>query len=994
MRMCVLGSHMYVIVLITMPLIIPNSSRRDRGSVMAEQPQNNTVDEYADDDDRFCKNVDIRNNLERLRLIKNCTVITGFLQLVLIERVPQQEFAKFQFPNLREVTGFVLFFRVFNLISLRDLFPNLMMIRGQELIGNYALIFYDLPQLQEIGLKSLLAIQRGFVYTQYCPQLCHTDTIDWASITHMTNKTRDQNRFDKPAAVCNKAEVCRGCPRKFCWGSQSCQKFHTGYDFTGSIKCDAQCIGGCTSKKDTGCRVCRGPKDGRRCVEKCLSGKVLFHETQRCISKQKCVSRGGLEYNGECVAECPAGYSATNVNRVDADFSNHTCYPCRDRCPKICEGMQVMHLVDAERLEGCTIINGTLQIRMVEDHPNLMGELRNMLGRIEEIMGYLKVYRSNALPSLEFFENLETIHGQLELGHSNYSLMVYENSNLQRLWNYEYKTSLKLLSGSMYFVYNPLLCVSQIELLKKITVYNNTNDLINVDSNGFMQSCNVVSITVKSEVLSSRNATIYWTKYNTAPLQQLVGYVIYFTPSLKERSPYDGRDVCSEYSWQSKLVRLRETKVVGNLLSYNLTGLKPLTRYAYYIKTYIADNSHNITERRIGKSDVHYFTTKIARPTPPLKVYTVRKTEHSITFSWKILKSEANLVQRFHVDVFIQPDDITLLDQRNYCIHPIRSIRETTDNTDTCTAEICCSEDGILQDVPDLSDIDDDMFMRKKRSVHLTPEESTSQDEFTDGFQEKMYSFLTDSLPSNLMLSKGRRKRETENLRNRIYFHNFHADNKDFTVSNLLPYTYYTFQLFACSAKDFNYCSPYSIYSDRTEPSPTAGQFDLTVSKQPNGSVQFDWNAINVEFREPELANGATVAFNVEIKSFNIPIPIFRYECITRLQHERAGHSYTFRNLTVGEYAVRAQAVSLAGPGPFTDWYFAQVVPQEESPEDHSLRNGFVTFAVLLCFTAIGIGCYYLYHKYKMHHDDKIPLVENDENTLAAADGFVDCALR
>lgn len=100
MRISILKSHVYVIILITMPLIIPNCSRCDRGSVMAEQQQT-IVEEYADDDDRFCKNVDIRNNLERLYHIKNCTVITGFLQLVLIERIPPQEFAKFQFPNLR-----------------------------------------------------------------------------------------------------------------------------------------------------------------------------------------------------------------------------------------------------------------------------------------------------------------------------------------------------------------------------------------------------------------------------------------------------------------------------------------------------------------------------------------------------------------------------------------------------------------------------------------------------------------------------------------------------------------------------------------------------------------------------------------------------------------------------------------------------------------------------------------------------------------------------
>lgn len=51
----------------------------------------------------------------------------------------------------REVTGFVLFFHVYNLRSLRDLFPSLMVIRGRTLIGNYALIFYDLPDLEEVS---------------------------------------------------------------------------------------------------------------------------------------------------------------------------------------------------------------------------------------------------------------------------------------------------------------------------------------------------------------------------------------------------------------------------------------------------------------------------------------------------------------------------------------------------------------------------------------------------------------------------------------------------------------------------------------------------------------------------------------------------------------------------------------------------------------------------------------------------------------------------
>ncbi|XP_065078934.1 insulin receptor [Ochlerotatus camptorhynchus] len=984
--------YVYVVIFLTMPLVIPKRSRSDAEG-LAEAQQQNAVEEYTDDNVPNCHNVDIRNNLARLRRIENCTVITGYLQLVLIERVSHQEFQKYNLTQLREVTGYVMFFHVYNLVSLRELFPNLMVIRGRTVFFNYALIFYDMPHLTEIGLKNLLAIEDGFVNAQHCPRLCYTDTIDWPSITRRSNRSLDLNRFDKPEKLVecnnNRTDLCLGCPRPYCWSRVACQRFHTGYDFTGTIKCHEQCLGGCVNRKDTGCRVCRGFKEGKRCVEKCSEGKVLYDETLRCISKPTCINRGGLLYEGSCLKECPAGYSATDVEELDADFSNHTCYECHEQCPKICEGSQIMYLLDAERLQGCKIINGTLQIRMNEDNPHLVEELKKSLGSIEEIMGYLKVYRSNTLPSLEFLEGLKTIHGQLELGHGNYSLMVYENMNLQKLWNYENFGPLKLIAGSMYFVYNPLLCVSQIELLKNFTKYNNTNDLINVDSNGFMQSCNVEHIRVKAEVLSSRNVTIYWTRFEKAVSQTLLGYIIFFTPSDKPRSPYDGRDVCSEYSWQSKLVQMKDISTHKEFLSHDLTGLKPLTKYAYYVKTYLTDNVHNVTQRKIGQSYVEYFVTKIARPTQPLKVFTTQKTDSSITFSWKILKSEFNLVKSYRVEVFIQPDDQKLLDQRNYCLHPREAYKEP-EMVEECTAEMCCSDDSIFLDVPEFSDPDNDFYSRKKRSIS---HENIAEVQFSSDFHTKMYNtFLNtpqDTADSSTK-SHHRAKRETVNFKNRIYLHEF-SDVTQFTVTDLWPYHYYTFQLFACSSMNMSYCSAYSIYSDRTYPSLILPTMELTVIK-PKTHEHLESNSIVVSFEEPKAVNGAVVAFNVEISALNSKAPFTRRACITRLEHEQAGQQYRFGNLSVGEYMVRAQVVSLVGAETFSDWYFAKVeeLLEEQPVDDNSLRNGFITFGVLFSLVLGMIGCYVLYHRMKKHRDDKELLIENDGNE----DGFVDCDLR
>lgn len=57
--------------------------------------------EYTDDEQLYCHNVDIRNNLERLEKIKNCTVITGFLQLVLLEKITRRDIEEYRFEKLR-----------------------------------------------------------------------------------------------------------------------------------------------------------------------------------------------------------------------------------------------------------------------------------------------------------------------------------------------------------------------------------------------------------------------------------------------------------------------------------------------------------------------------------------------------------------------------------------------------------------------------------------------------------------------------------------------------------------------------------------------------------------------------------------------------------------------------------------------------------------------------------------------------------------------------
>lgn len=54
----------------------------------------------------------------------------------------------------REITGYLLLYTLPGLKSLRHLFPNLTVIRGQELMGHHALVIFELPDLTEVRVRT------------------------------------------------------------------------------------------------------------------------------------------------------------------------------------------------------------------------------------------------------------------------------------------------------------------------------------------------------------------------------------------------------------------------------------------------------------------------------------------------------------------------------------------------------------------------------------------------------------------------------------------------------------------------------------------------------------------------------------------------------------------------------------------------------------------------------------------------------------------------
>lgn len=131
---------------------------------------------------KVCGSIDIRNTVQNFDKLRNCTVVEGHVQIVLIDNGTPKDYENLSFPALREITDYLLLFRAMGLPSLGKLFPNLSVIRGRNLFHDFALVVYEMLQLQQLGLKSLTDIVRGAVRIEKNPNLCFVETIDWDRI--------------------------------------------------------------------------------------------------------------------------------------------------------------------------------------------------------------------------------------------------------------------------------------------------------------------------------------------------------------------------------------------------------------------------------------------------------------------------------------------------------------------------------------------------------------------------------------------------------------------------------------------------------------------------------------------------------------------------------------------------------------------------------------------------------------------------------------------
>ncbi|XP_076273200.1 insulin-like growth factor 1 receptor [Rhynchophorus ferrugineus] len=828
---------------------------------------------------KICDSIDVRNNITFLNKLRNCTEISGNLQIVLIETTKSvEDYDDYVFPELTRVSGYVLFFKVRHITSIGKLFPNLRVIRGLELIFDYSFILNNLPNLREIGTNKLLYIARGSVHINKTPKLCYAKTIDWQKIGSTTKLDIYQSRED-----------CKPCPEqcnKYCWNSNHCQ--------IQADDCHEECLGCTRNQSNAHCEVCKNYEDDGICVPECPPKKYMLRAMHRCITTDECLALNNhtgktfankkwLVYDRECRGNCP-----TNT---EYQKESNTCRPCDNFCTKNCTATELNNQNSIANLRGCTHISGSISIVGLNTEEDLRA-LRDSLQSVRYISDYLLIARNKVIRNLDFLSNLRVINGNKKT--TNRTLLVYENPSLKRLWHDN--VSLKI-NGRILFNDNKQLCLDEIDkLIKKSNITHSITD-VSANTNGV--SCSIPkddTLPIKVTVLSSDNVTLEW--------QPLYNDILYYTVYYSDRLETT-ENMCSDSGWVN-FITLNTTAELSNLTAY--------TTYYYYLQIF--------RQSRQSETPVYNFTTWANDPDQP-KDFLGRALDHqSIKLIWGRPEQIRGELDNYIITVYREDYDRSYINQRDYCQNPHSPDGASVDKPDDADIKIyeeaLTSSSKVLYDPNCPTPFELNIELVKKVWLRLCDEKSQSKYGFDDCknyyYQRVNYSDIAIQKRSGMMtMTKSKKKTSLDLDKGRVFSIVAGANQTTTVVKNLRQFTVYVFYIMACNRdlRGRKLCSPVLQTSVRTDRSPRADDI-------PDSTIRFsiNQNDVVIAWSEPTNPNAFIVSYNIiyersteHSKPVTICVPEERY---------KADRSYTLKGMLPGSYYVMLQAVSLAGPGNYS----------------------------------------------------------------------------
>lgn len=895
--------------------------------------------------------IDIGNDISEFKSLENCTVVEGYLQILLIgdknnNNINQEVFRSLSFPKLTMITDYLLLFRVSGLDSLSTLFPNLTVIRGRNLFYNYALVIFEMTSLKDIGLYNLRNITRGAIRIEKNPELCYLDSIDWSLI--MDAEVNNFIAGNKQSKECS--DVCPGimenqpqCKKDVfnnnyqyrCWNSNHCQKecpekCPRRVCTEDGECCHPQCLGSCTvPNNDTACAACVHYFHQGRCVPDCPPGTYKF-EGWRCISAELCSkvnppdADSFIIHGGECMSECPSGYTRTAPNSM-------FCTACDGLCDKVCEEKVIDSMDAAQSLKGCTVIKGNLQINIRRGH-NMVAELESFTGLIQRVTGYVRIRHSHTLSSLAFLRSLRYIDGE-ELLDDLYAFSAFDNQQLQYLWDWK-QHNLTIKTGKLYFRANPKLCMSEVRKMWEKTGIQGRFAETDFRNNGDRASCESTILKFKYNSTSSTRIKLTWQRYRPPDYRDLISFIVYYKEApFQNITEFEGQDGCGSNSWNMVDVELRQDKDLdpGVLLS----SLKPWTQYAIFVKaiTLMVEDKHMPS----AKSKVVYIRTSPSAPSMPKDVRAYSNSSTQLVVRWSPPVSP-NGNQTYYLVRWQQQAEDRELYQHNYCSKelkiPIRiaatgvgdqeeDTKPTKPDPDGADKGPCCP---CPKSVEDLEAEAADASYRKvfENFLHNSiftprPPDRRRRDLFgvaNSTHPRRNQPHTNSSTVPPLQAGGNSSTVDLEPAEREFEFIEQAVTERELQISGLKPFTVYRIDIHACN-RQVQRCSAAEFVFSRTKPAEKADDIPGLVTWEGHE----DW--VFLRWPEPPHPNGLILMYEIK---FKLAAETEKHECVSGQMYQTQ-RGVRLSNLSPGNYSVRVRATSLAGNGSWThtvDLYVAE----------------------------------------------------------------------
>uniref|UniRef100_A0A8C7ZWL0 Tyrosine-protein kinase receptor n=1 Tax=Oryzias sinensis TaxID=183150 RepID=A0A8C7ZWL0_9TELE len=895
--------------------------------------------------------IDIGNDINEFRLLENCTVVEGYLQILLIgdknNNANQEVFRSLSFPKLTMITDYLLLFRVSGLDSLSTLFPNLTVIRGRNLFYNYALVIFEMTSLKDIGLYNLRNITRGAIRIEKNPELCYLDSIDWSSImdaefnNYIAGNKQSKECSDVCLGVTENNPLCRKAMIRnsysyHCWNSNQCQKEcppscgRRACTAEGKC-CHPQCLGSCTAPdSDAACAACVHYFHQGRCMADCPPGTYRF-EGWRCISAKVCSKVHHPDFDtfvthgGECMPECPSGYTRSATNSMH-------CTACDGLCDKVCDGKVIDSMDAAQSLKGCTVIKGNLHINIRRGH-NMVAELESFTGLIQRVTGYVRITHSHTLTSLAFLRSLRYIDGETLL-EDMYAFSAFDNQQLQYLWDWK-QHNLTIKTGKLFFRANPKLCMSEIRKMWTKTGIREHFQETDFRNNGDRASCESTILRFKSNSTQSTRIILTWERYRPPDYRDLISFIVYYKEApFQNITEFEGQDGCGSNSWNMVDVELRPEKDSdpGVLLS----GLKPWTQYAIFVKAVTLMVEDKFMPG--AKSKVVYIRTSPSPPTMPRDVRAYSNSSTQLVVRW-LPPVSPNGNRTYYLIRWQQQAEDRELFQHNYCSKelkiPVRiaargvgdqeeETKPTKSDTEGANKGPCClcpkSPEVLEAEAADASYRK--VFENFLHNSIFTPRPADRRRRDVFGIANSTYagrhksSSNTSADPPPHTAGNSSGAAEPEPADQEYEFLEQSVTERELQISGLQPFTVYRVDVHACN-RQVKECSAAEFVFSRTKPAEKADDVPGPVTWEGHK----DW--VFLRWPEPSHPNGLILLYEIKYK---LAAESEKHECVSR-QLYQTQQGVRLTNLSPGNYSVRVRATSLAGNGSWTpplDFYVAE----------------------------------------------------------------------